>query len=127
MTRTARRSPRCRRTGAASIRASGRIGIELEAKKMAPRGGAIFLCRPSVTVRVTVLDDHDLVGVAMAPAIVPAAVVVHLGTRAVPAVMMATALDDDGLGAGDRWHGDGDRTERREHISKLLHGVLLTL
>src|SRR5262245_14367193 len=91
------------------------------------KGGAIFLCRPSVTV-IALLDHDDAVTMVVTPAAMPATVVVvHLGARTIPAVMMAAALDDDGLGAGDRRYRDSHRTERCEHISKLLHGVLLTL
>ena len=46
---------------------------------------------------IALLDHDDLVCRGHAPAVV-AAIVVHLGTGAVPAVMMAAALDDDGLG-----------------------------
>src|SRR5262245_44661041 len=92
---------------------------------MAPRG-AIFLCRPSVTV-IALLDHDDAVAMMVAPAAMPATIVVHLGTRAVPAVVMtATTLDDDGLGACHRRHRHRHRAESRQHKSKLLHVVLLT-
>jgi len=96
--------------------------------------GAIFLCRPSVLITVIALLDHDYAAVAMVvtPAPMPATIVTYLGARAVPAMMMTSpammmtaALDDDGLGAGDRRHSHRHRTECRQHISKLLHGVLL--
>ena len=37
---------------------------------------------------------------------------------------LAMHLKLDGLGTGDRRHGNSHRAERREHIGKLLHGVL---
>src|SRR5689334_8790262 len=91
-------------------------------KTAPPRGGAIFLCRPSVMV-IALLDHHDAVAM-MAPAAMPATiVVVHLGTCTIPAVMMAAALDDDGLGTGNRRRGDRDRGDSAQHIRKLLHDV----
>src|SRR5262245_19633420 len=91
------------------------------------KGGAIFLCRPSVTV-IALRGHDDAVTMVVTPAAMPVTVVVvHLGSRTIAAVMMAAALDDDGLGVGDRRYRDSHRTQCREHISKLLHGVLLTL
>src|SRR5437868_14502171 len=109
MTRTARRSRHCRKTGAASIRASGRIGIRSQRqRKWLLARGAILLCRPSVAVRA-LLDHHDAVTM-VTPAAMPATVVVHLGVGAIPAVVMTTALDDDGPGAGDRRQRHRHRT-----------------
>jgi hypothetical protein len=61
------------------------------------------------------------------PAAMPATVVVHLGVGAIPAVVMTTALDDDGPGAGNRRQRHRHRTESRERKSKLSHIVLLTI
>src|SRR5690349_16608697 len=105
MMRTARRSRRYRKTGAASIRVLGPIGTRrrrFRTEKWLPARGAIFPCRPLVTM-ITLLDHDDAVTMVMTPAAMPATIVVHLGAGAVPAMMMAvTTLDDDGLGAGDR-------------------------
>src|SRR3954452_16605453 len=113
---TARRLRRCRRIGAASIRALVRIGTSTytavvpafvgrrkfrkdDGNRKWPLAmrGAIFRCRPLVTV-IALLNHHHAVGVTVTPAIVPAAIMVHLRARTVPTV--AAALDHDGLGAG---------------------------
>jgi len=51
-------------------------------------------------------------------------VAVHLGACAIT-VMIATALDHDGPGAGDRRHCDGNRTKGCDDKSKFPHAVLL--
>src|SRR6476646_5512483 len=74
---------------------------------------------------MTLLDDHDLLGVAMAPASVPAAVPVfaELGasTGMMIAVMIAAAFDHDGLSTCYRRRCNDDRAEGRKNVSKLLH------
>jgi len=75
---------------------------------------------------MALLDHHHPVAVMMAPSAMPSMVAVHLGTRAV-SMMIATALDDDGPGAGDRRHCDGNRTKGCDDKSKFPHGVLLIL
>src|SRR6186713_228749 len=91
---------------------------------MAPRG-AISVMRYALipVVTVTALDHHD--PVVMAPAAMPAivAMLAHFGAGAVAAVM--AALDDNRLGTRDRRCNDCKRAESRNHITKLLHDVLL--
>jgi hypothetical protein len=38
---------------------------------------------------------------------------------------MVAALDHDGFSTGNRWCRDGDRAERGNNVSKLLHVLLL--
>jgi len=77
----------------------------------------------SSSVRVmTLLDDHHLVGAMMAPASVQAEVPMFAELSArTHLVMMGTALDHDGLGAGNRWRCDGNRAKGGKNVSKLLH------
>src|SRR6266700_6666061 len=85
-----------------------------------------FLCR-ALVVMMTMLDDHHSVRVAMVPpALMPAAVAMfaELGMRAV-AVVVAAALDHDGLGVGNRRCRNRDGAKRRDDQSKLLHAFLL--
>src|SRR5882757_3457764 len=125
---TARRSRRCRRTSAASIPASRRLGISLpqalfERKEMAP-GGAISIMRCAlVPVVMTTLDHHD--PVVMVPAAMPAivAMLAHFSAGAVAAVM--TALDHHRLGTRHRRCNDRQRAESCNHVTKFLHDVLL--
>ena len=66
---------------------------------------------------MTMLDDHHSVGVAMAPAFVPAVIAMltpavitmlaEFGARA--EMVMVAALDHDGFGAGNRRRRDGQR------------------
>src|SRR5258705_12745740 len=97
-------------------------------KKMAPCGA--ISVSSSVGV-MTLLDDHHLVGVMMAPAPVPATVTMlaELGARpevmAIAKVMTIAALDHDGLGACNRWCRDGNRAQGSKNVSKLLHCSLL--
>jgi hypothetical protein len=75
------------------------------------------------------LDDYDPVAMTM-PSAMPATVTPVFGTRAITmmvSIVIATALDHDGLGARNRRRRDRDRTECCDDISKLLHVVLLTL
>jgi DNA-binding response OmpR family regulator len=74
---------------------------------------------------MTMLDDHNPVGVAMAPALVPAAVAMfaEFGPRA--EVMMVAVPDHDVLSTCNRWRRDGNRAKRGKNVSKLLHVVLL--
>jgi hypothetical protein len=60
----------------------------------------------------------------MPPALVPTAIAMLavFGMGAIP--VMATALDDDGLGTGYCRRRDRDSTEGCDDISKLLHVVL---
>src|SRR3954470_17703542 len=124
---TATRSPRCRRTDAASIRASRRLGTNqrhvLNAKKMAPRGAISILRCALVPVAMAALDHND--AIAMVPAAMPAMITMlaHFGAGAVAAVM--AALDDDRLGTCHRRCNDRERAESCNHITKLLHDVLL--
>lgn len=78
----------------------------------------------SVTM-IALLDDYGAMAMVAVPATMPATIVVNLGARAVPAVMMTTALDDDGLGTCDRRNGHRHRADCRQNKSKPLHGVLL--
>src|SRR6266568_4434505 len=125
---TARRSPRCRRTGAASIPASHRRGISLvafpfEGKEMAPRGAISMLRCALVPVVMTTLDQHD--PVVMVPAAMPAVVTMlaHFSAGAVGAVM--TALDHHRLGTRHRRCNDRKRSESCNHVTKFLYDVLL--
>src|ERR1700730_1161604 len=123
-TTTARRSPACRRTSVSSRPDSRRRGIESDTQANGPLRGH---CRVDLghLVAATLLD-HDAVVIPVTPAFMPAAVPTDLGACAVPIAMVAATLDDDGLGAGNGRRRNRDRTERRDDITKLLHGVLLT-
>jgi len=70
--------------------------------------------------------DHDDPVAMMTPAMMPAVVTMHavLGTRRIRAVVM-TALDHHRLRAGERRRRDRESAEGRNHITKLLHDVLL--
>src|ERR1043166_7161143 len=119
--------PHCRRTSASSAPVSRRRGIERHQDKRMPPCGAILVpeCRDSIAA----FADHDAVAVAMMPpATVPAIVAMHaiLRPRAFPVVMVAAALDHDGLRACNRRRCDGNRTKRRDDVTQLLHVVLLT-
>src|SRR5438874_3982456 len=74
----------------------------------------------SVVMMMAFLDDHHLVGVAMAPTFVPAMVTMHHGMRTV-AVVMAAALDHHGFCACNRRRCDGDRAKRDDNVAKLPH------
>src|SRR5712671_8073133 len=117
MRMTEKQSRHCRKTGAASIQASRPIGIDQENGPL--RGHSPV----KSIVMIALLDHHHPVAVTMAPSAMPAMVAVHLGTRAV-AIMMATALDDDGLGAGNRRRRNHDRAKGCDDKSKLLHDVI---
>ena len=94
----------------------------VHAQKEWPLAGPFsFLGRASVSV-TTMLDDHDLVGVAMTPAFVESAIAMfaEFGARA-EIMMMATALDHHRFSAGNRRRGDRDRAKRGQNASKLLH------
>ena len=68
------------------------------------------------------LDDHDLVAVAVTA--VPTTIMVHMGACAVPAVMMAATLDYDRLRAGDRrCCCNHERANGCNDQSKLPHDV----
>src|SRR6266568_3376061 len=114
-------------SGPNATRGEGRRSSPLgsSAKRKWPLAGP-FLCRASV-VMMTMLDDHHPVRVAMAPpALMPAVIAMfaELGMRAV-AVVVAAALDHDGLGVGNRRCRNRDRAKRRDDQSKLLHAFLL--
>src|SRR6266403_5450684 len=119
--RTGRPSRRCRKTSALSTPVSRRCGIEV--RKMAPCGA--ISVSSSVHV-MTLLDNHHFVGAMMTPASVQAEVPMfaELGTRA-HLMMMGTALDHDGLSAGNRRRRDSNRAKGGKNGSKLLHVVLL--
>ena len=73
--------------------------------------------------------DHDDLVAAMISAM-PAVVMMRaiFGTGAVRAVvMMMTALDHHRLRAGERRRCDRESAEGRNHITKLLHDVLLEI
>src|SRR6266436_502529 len=76
---------------------------------------------------MTLLDDHHLVGVVMAPASVPAEVTMlaELSTRSevltIAEVMTIAALDHDSLSACNRRRRDGNRAKGGKNVSKLLH------
>jgi len=74
-------------------------------------------CRLVSIVMMALLDHDDLAAMATA-AMIAAMVAVHLGAGAVPvvnAVMMAAALDDDGMRVGIRRRcRHEDRGERRD-------------
>src|SRR5258708_40327934 len=125
---TARRSPRCRRTGAASIPASHRRGISLvafpfEGKEMAPRGAISILRCALVPVVMTTLDHHD--PVVMVPAAMPSIVAMpaHFSACAVAAVM--TALYHHRVGTRHRRCNDAQRARRGNPVTKLLHHLVL--
>jgi hypothetical protein len=71
------------------------------------------------------LDNYDLVAMAMAP--VPSAMRSVMGTRAVMVVvltrMMTAAFDHDGLRVRNRRGREDDRAERGNNVSKLLHSI----
>src|ERR1700759_3601168 len=123
---TARRSRACRKTSGLSRPASRRCGIEDDTQANGPLRGH---CRVDLAHLVAAaLLDHDAVVIPVTPALMPAIVTVHADFRAgaVPVVMIAAALDHDGLGAGNAGRRNRDRTKRRDDITKLLHCVLLT-
>jgi hypothetical protein len=68
---------------------------------------------------MAMLDDHHVVVMG-----VPTVVAMHFGTRAETAMMVAVP-DHNGLGAGNRRGCDGNGGQCGNHISKLLHSVLL--
>jgi hypothetical protein len=73
---------------------------------------------------MAVLDDDHLVGVTMAPAVVPTAMMLaEFGTRVVVAVLM-TAFDHHRLGACNRRRRNRDRAKSSKNVTKLLHVVL---
>jgi hypothetical protein len=76
---------------------------------------------------MTFLDNHHLVGAMMAPASVLAEVpmLAELGARTHVMMMIAAALDHDGLSACNRWSRDGDGAKGGKNVSKLPHVVLL--
>src|SRR3954454_4428713 len=136
MTRIARKSPRCRKTGAASIPALRRRGIRCcplstrgegkeNTQRKWPREGPFHVAPLVPVVTVTALDDHDLV--AMVPAAMPAmvAMLAEFGAGAVRAVMMMTALDHHSLRACQRRHRNRERAHSGNDITKLPHDVLL--
>src|SRR5262249_2070996 len=106
-----------------------------EGKRMAPCG-AIPVRTRCATLVAAALVDHDAVAAVVTPATVQAVVPMNavLGAgnavfgagAAIVMIMMATALDDHGLGAGHRRQRDRDRTKSGCDITKLLHVVLLT-
>jgi hypothetical protein len=73
------------------------------------------------------LDDHHLVGVAMAPPFVPAAVAMFAEFGAGAEAVMVAAFDNDCLSTCNRWCRDGNRAERGNNVSKLPHILLLIL
>src|SRR3954451_12206508 len=92
--------------------------------KMAPAWGHSLTSGGVLVVAVvTLLDDHDLVGVTVAPAMIP--MIAVFGAGAVAVVMAATPLDDHGLGVGDRRGRHSNGNQGRDDIAKLLHDVLL--
>src|SRR5258707_11867685 len=118
MRMTENQSRHCRKTGAASIQASRPIGIDQENGPL--RGHSPV----KSIVMIALLDHHHPVAVTMAPSAMPSMVAVHLGARAV-AMMIATALDDDGLRTGNRRCRNHNRAQGCDHITKLPHAVLL--
>ena len=86
---------------------------------MAPCGA--ISVSPSVGA-MTLLDNHHLVSVVMAPASVQAEVPMfaELGART-HVMMMGTALDHDGLSACNRRGCDSNRAKGGKNVSKLLH------
>src|ERR1700730_3153733 len=105
------------------------VNVLMPQKKNGPSRG--HSCVDLLIFVVMMLDDHHLITVAMAPAFVPAAVAMfaELSPRT-GAIMIAVAIvvavaDHDVLGACDRRRGDRDGAECGNHISKLLHAVLL--
>src|SRR6185437_1835147 len=93
-------------------------------KRMAPCG-AIAVSTSGILPAVAFLD-HDATMVPM-PARVPMAMPAIFRASAAPVVMIAAALDDDSLGAGNGRRRNRDRTQRRDDITKLPHVLLLTL
>jgi hypothetical protein len=98
------------------------------AKKNGPSRG--HSCVDLLVFVVMMPSDYHLVTV-MTPAFVPAvvAMLAGLGPRT-EVIMIAVAIvvavaDHDVLGACDRRRGDRDGAECGNHISKLLHVVLL--
>jgi hypothetical protein len=79
--------------------------------KMAPAKGPFS--RRLHIVMMTMLDDYRPI-VMMPVIMMPFMVVMH-----------AMMLDDDRFGAGDRWRGDRNGSERGNDITKLLHTILL--
>jgi hypothetical protein len=78
-----------------------------------------------VVMAVAALDhDHAVPAMVTMPA---AIVMVHaiFGTGAMRAMMMMTALDHHGLSARHSRCRDHERTQSRNHKTKLLHAVLL--
>jgi hypothetical protein len=77
-----------------------------------------------MVVVTALLDNHDLVAVAVTA--MPTTIMVHMGACAVPAMMMvmAAALDDDRLCAGDRrCCCNHERANGCNDQSKLPHDV----
>jgi hypothetical protein len=70
---------------------------------------------------MTTLHDHHPVGVAMAPAFVPATIAMfsEFGTRAEE--MMVAMFDHHGFSACNRGRRNRDRAERGANVSELLH------
>ena len=92
-------------------------------------GVSVFgVCRSLVAVSSVAVppDDHGAVMVVV-PAAMPTAVMAHLGARtpAMILVMMAAALDHDGLGACHRWNGHGQCSDRSNNKTNLFHRILL--
>src|SRR4051812_37394953 len=75
---------------------------------------------------IALLDDHHPVAVMMAPSAMPSVAAMHFGACAV-AMMIAAALDDDGLSAGYRRRCDGNRAKGCDDKTKFPHDVLLSL
>src|SRR6202011_2543917 len=114
----------CRRTSGSSRQASRRCGIDCGPQANGPLRGH---CRVDLGHLVTAaLLDHDAVVIPVTPALMPAAIAMLAEFRARAIPVVAAALDHDGLGAGNGGRRNRDRTERRDDITKLLHGVLLT-
>src|SRR5512140_1716637 len=72
---------------------------------------------------MAVLDDHDPVGMAMAPAFVPA-VIAMFAEFGAGAVVMVAVPDHEGFGACNRRRGNGDRAKGCNDVTRLLHVVL---
>src|SRR5581483_4197939 len=103
-------------------------------KKNGPLRG--HSCVGLLVFLVAMLADHDAaIASVVTPAAVPAVVARHanfgadaiFGTRTVPVMMVAVALDHDGLGARHRRQSNRERAQRSGDITKLPHDVLLTL
>jgi hypothetical protein len=87
---------------------------------MAPCGAIYVSALNSIAMALD--DNHPVVMPMHRTKIAMHAV---LGAGAIPAMVMAATLDDDGLRACDRRKRDDDHTQGGNSKTKLLHVVLL--